>query len=43
MWGTFALTVPDLPVGAATIEILLRSPRDGSVSESVFTSVQVAR
>ncbi len=40
MWGSFSVPVPAGLRGAATIEILLRSPRDGSVSESVFTSVQ---
>jgi hypothetical protein len=41
LWGAFALSLPPVPVGAATIEILLRSPRDGEISESVFTSVVV--
>jgi hypothetical protein len=43
MWGGFTLPLPALPAGAATIEILLHSPRDGSISESVFTSVEVVR
>lgn len=42
MWGGFSLKVPEGIRGAATIEVLLRSPRDGSVSESVFTSVHAA-
>jgi len=41
MWGTFSVALPELPRGAATIEIVLRSPKDGSVSESVFTSIDV--
>jgi len=41
LWGAFALSLPPVPAGAATVEIVLRSPRDGAISESVFTSVVV--
>jgi immunoglobulin-like protein involved in spore germination/sporulation and spore germination protein len=43
MWGVLTLAVPDLPPGPVTLELRIRSPRDGSVAESVFTSVTVAR
>lgn len=42
LWGGFSVRVPSGLRGAATIEILLRSPKDGAVSESVFTSVQTS-
>ena len=38
LWGTFEVQLPALPVGAASLEILLRSPKDGAISETVFTS-----
>ncbi len=41
LWGAFAFPMPAVPAGAVTLEILLRSPRDGSVAESVFTSLAV--
>ncbi len=41
LWGTFSLPLPAVPAGNATIEIFLRSPMDGSISESISTSVQV--
>lgn len=41
LWGVFALALPPVTPGAATIEILLRSARDGEISETVFTSVVV--
>ena len=40
MWGGFSLPMPAGLRGAITIEVLLRSPKDGSVAESVFTSVR---
>jgi hypothetical protein len=40
LWGTFEVRLPELPVGAASLEILLRSPRDGEVTETVFTSFE---
>jgi len=40
LWGTFEVQLPLLPPGAATLEILLRSPKDGEISESVFTSFE---
>jgi hypothetical protein len=43
MWGGFTFAMPAAPTGGASIEILLRSPKDGSVSESVFASVEVVR
>lgn len=42
LWGGFSVPIPSGLRGAATIEILLRSPKDGAVSESVFTSVQTS-
>lgn len=41
MWGSFSLPLPPLPTGNVSLEILLRSPKDGEVSESVFTSLAV--
>ena len=38
LWGTFEVQLPVLPPGAATLEIVLRSPKDGEIQESVFTS-----
>lgn len=44
LWGTFDVPIPaTLPPGAASAEILLRSPRDGEVSESVSVSFQISR
>ena len=40
LWGTFEVQLPALPPGAASLEILLRSPKDGEISESVFTSFE---
>ena len=42
LWGTFTLPLPQLAAGAATLEIMLRSPKDGEISERVMTSIQVA-
>lgn len=42
LWGGFSVPIPSGLRGAATIEILLRSPKDGAVSESVFTSVRIS-
>ena len=42
LWGTFTLPLPNIATGAATLEIMLRSPKDGEISETVMTSVQVA-
>ena len=42
LWGSFDLRMPPLPAGSATLEILIHSPKDGSVSERVFTSFEVA-
>jgi hypothetical protein len=38
LWGTFDVELPALPVGGTSLEIILRSPKDGSISETVFTS-----
>ena len=38
LWGSFDLRMPQLPAGNMTLEILIHSPKDGSVSERVFTS-----
>jgi hypothetical protein len=38
LWGTFDVELPVLPVGGTSLEIILRSPKDGSISETVFTS-----
>ncbi len=35
LWGTFAVAIGSVPQTGGTLEILLRSPRDGSVMESV--------
>lgn len=43
MWGVLTLAVPDLPNGPVTLELRIRSPRDGSVAESVYTALTVAR
>jgi hypothetical protein len=40
LWGTFDVELPALPVGATSLEIILRSPKDGSISETVFTSFE---
>jgi len=40
LWGTFDVQLPALPVGATSLEILLRSPKDGAISETVFTSFE---
>jgi hypothetical protein len=42
LWGTFTIPFPSVAAGAATLEIMLRSPKDGEISEMVMTSVQVA-
>ena len=35
LWGEFASPVADVPAGAMTLEVFLRSPKDGNVSELV--------
>ena len=40
LWGTFDVELPALPVGATSLEVILRSPKDGSISETVFTSFE---
>ena len=40
LWGTFDVQLPTLPPGGTTLEIILRSPKDGEISESVFTSFE---
>ncbi|HYK99448.1 MAG TPA: Gmad2 immunoglobulin-like domain-containing protein, partial [Candidatus Acidoferrales bacterium] len=41
MWGVLTLAVPELPDGPVTLELRIRSPRDGSVLESVYTALVV--
>ncbi|HEY6957537.1 MAG TPA: Gmad2 immunoglobulin-like domain-containing protein [Candidatus Limnocylindria bacterium] len=40
-WGSFAMPLPNVAPGSATIEIMLRSPKDGEITETVMTSIQV--
>ena len=42
LWGTFRVPLPELPAGHATLEVRLLSPKDGSVSERVWTSFEIA-
>lgn len=42
LWGAFSVSLPSLPAGNATLELLLHSPKDGAVSESVSTAVVIA-
>lgn len=42
LWGAFQIPFPKVPAGTATLEILLRTPRDGSITETVSTSIEVA-
>lgn len=41
LWGVYALPLPKVAPGPATVEILLRSPKDGEISETVFSSVVI--
>lgn len=43
LWGTFEVTVPRVPPGGGTLEILLRSPRDGSIAEQVSIPIAPGR
>jgi hypothetical protein len=40
LWGTFDVELPALPVGGTSLEVILRSPKDGAISETVFTSFE---
>ena len=42
LWGTFAVQLPELPSGRATLELRLRSPKDGAIIERAWTSFAVA-
>ncbi len=39
--GTFAVPLPAIAPGPTTIVIVIRSPRDGAIMETLFTSVGV--
>lgn len=42
LWGEFRIPFPRVATGGATLEIVLRSPRDGSISEMTSTAVEIA-
>jgi hypothetical protein len=43
IWGAFELTLADIPPETANIEVFLRSPRDGEVTDLVSIAIAVAR
>lgn len=39
LWGTFAVAIPRVPATGGVLEILLRSPKDGSITEQVSVPI----
>lgn len=42
LWGAFAFALPRVPAGPVTLEVFLRSARDGEIGESAVTSLRVS-
>lgn len=43
IWGVFEVPLEEVPANTANVEVLLRSPRDGEISDIVWVPVIVAR
>jgi hypothetical protein len=43
IWGVFELRLADIRPETANVEVFLRSPRDGEVTDLVSIAVTVAR
>lgn len=43
IWGVFEVTLAEIPSNTANLEVFLRSPRDGEVTDLVSIAVAVAR
>jgi len=43
IWGAFELKIPNVPAGASNVQVFLRSPRDGEITDLVNVPVALKR
>lgn len=41
IWGAFEMKIPDVPAGASSLQVFLRSPRDGEITDLVNVPIAI--
>jgi hypothetical protein len=41
IWGAFEVKIPVVPAGASSIQVFLRSPRDGAITDLVNVPIAI--